>query len=144
MVKIDKWPEEVSTPEFITERLPFCGCGCPVEAIELYHWILAAWNFSSYENYSWEARDQMFDYLYSRHEGAVWAVMYALDKAEIAEHGSNISSSWLLPDGVKILKFLEIFGCDPLNWPTANLGGWYEVTEKQAERLNNVLPYDIS
>jgi len=76
----------------------YCGCGNPESAIELVHDLLTAAPF--YEN-----RDRVKELLPTT--GIEMVVFYALESAELIEHGSSIGGSWLTERGKEALAGLR-------------------------------------
>lgn len=83
--------------------------------------------------------DQLEQYL-SPHQGVVYALLYALDHAELTEHGGSVHAGWLTPKGERVLAFLRVFGGRIDDWPDGlhcdqENGDYYNLTDEQAEML---------
>lgn len=146
-VREAEWPKGVENPLDIWSSLPLCGCGKPDAAIEVWRWLLEREAFKTDGDMAAihtfiEQSDQLEQHL-SPHPGVFYALLYALDHAELTEHGGSVHAGWLTPKGERVLAFLRVFGGRPDDWPKGlrsdESGGFYELTDEQAERLRGEL-----
>lgn len=83
----------------IYDRLHFCGCGLPEEALRLVTDLLtlAPWH---------DAGNAVGERI-GGEDGTRHLVMYLIDGAGLIEHGGSITGSWLTDDGVRFLNAMQ-------------------------------------
>lgn len=96
--------------------LPVCGCGYPSSAFEFVVELLKLAPF-------YEHREEVERLVGCETEGKYALLLGALDHADLIEHGSNISSSWITPKGEWFLRAVELAGgAGELDELTSNIG----------------------
>lgn len=80
-----------------SEGLGFCGCGCPDDAYAFIRDMLALAPFYEHRAAVQELTGEKAHYF----------VLYALDRAGLLEHGSNIRGSWLTAKGTHYLALMR-------------------------------------
>jgi hypothetical protein len=107
---------------FFFGELPLCGCGCPDAVLELIKGALE--NAAAFPDGP-EPHKSMPDY-FGGDDPIHWLATYALDKAGLIEHGSNVRWSWLTDKGHVTLNYLRDYGCEPDAWPDDEPIEWEE------------------
>ncbi|NUP48077.1 MAG: hypothetical protein HOW97_12295 [Catenulispora sp.] len=85
------------------DKLPYCGCGTPDAGYRLIHQILTL--APLYEDQRWQQVEALCGT-----PGAHQLVLAALNDADLLEHGSVISGSWLTDRGRWVLWAIEQIG----------------------------------
>lgn len=88
----------------VYDDLRFCGCGCPDEAYNLVRDLLALAPFYDHQD-ELKARIGVT----GDDHGALYLVLYALDKAGLTEHGGSVAGSWLTPKGTHYLGLMRAY-----------------------------------
>jgi hypothetical protein len=89
----------------------WCYCGEPGTVMETIRDVLRQRvdYFSKIRDDPWPApanREDPPDGVYASN-GLEWVLEYVMDKAELTEHGGNVSGAWLTPKGEDALAALE-------------------------------------
>lgn len=113
------------TSDNVWDRLPTCGCGDPDSVFELAHWTLAMFAYkNAFEGGYYDSPQHAFKTqvlgLETRFDTLYWALLGALDKTELIEHGCSVEASWLTPRGEAVLEFLDQYGCESATWPDSS------------------------
>jgi hypothetical protein len=116
--------------------LDLCGCGRPADAYELIRDIISLAPF--FENERWRLVESLIG-----NAGAHHIVLSALENADLIEHGSSISGSWLTPKGkwcqavMRGVEFEDIDGISagyPHDGGECTIACWLVPVDPEVER----------
>lgn len=97
----DMSDEQRTHYDAISDPLGICGCGAPVEALQLVRDVLEVCDPAEG---CWDSLNTMLN---ARHDLRGAFVLYALDKAGWIEHGTTLYCSWRTDEGDKALEHLK-------------------------------------
>ena len=90
---------------FYYEKLNWCGCGSPEVAKRVVRDYLEAASLKSDEKREALKKRFGFDHVYDNE--LLLCLAYAVDAAELTEHGSSIGGAWLSDEGKMFLWLLK-------------------------------------
>lgn len=96
-----------------------CGCGQPERVLEWLHGALQLIAARSAASFDRASNAALAAHWPTEETPAYWIAWYWLDNAtpQLIEHGHGVAGSWLTPDGVDFLAFLDAGGATYLEDP---------------------------
>lgn len=97
--------------------LPTCGCGMPDEIVTLFrdalrHYVDNNTNDNPSRTLAQSVEAQRVYETSFKDERLFWLTVYALNDADLMEHGGSARVGWVTDRGKRYLALLEKYGCD--------------------------------